>query len=264
MGVMNFSICPIPPTLAGAVRELWMLDDDGSFSAGLPKPYVELVVSLSGVHWWRSAPDAREHRYVDGWVTPIQRGPRYARAAGRRRLIGARLEPWAAVALFGQLPGDGEPPPRLAQVIGSEARRLRSHLLDASDDPERFSRLTAWLEGQPALSSFARDEVDRLGRYESVAALAKSLRLAPRSLRRRFAIDAGLPPKSWLKLHRLDAVLRDPALADARQALADIAVTHGYADQAHFSREIASFTGTTPKALRHRSQQLPPHLLPKG
>lgn len=265
MGVISFTTCPIPSTLTGAVRELWMLEDDGSYSAGLPKPYVELVVSLSGVHWWRSAPGTREHRYVDSWVTPIQRGPRYARAIGRRSLIGARLEPWAAVALFGRLPdGDGTPPPKLARFVGSEAQRLRSWLLDAPDNMERFSRLAAWLEEQPALRRFARDAIGERGRFASVAALARSMRLAPRSLRRRFAQDAGIPPKNWLKLHRLDAVLRDPALADMGWPLADIAIAHGYADQAHFSREVAGFTGTTPGVLRRRPKQSPPHLLPRS
>lgn len=265
MGTIRFLTSPVPTTLAGAVGELWILDDDGGFHAGLPKPYVELVVSLSGVHWWCPAPGAREHRYVDGWVTPIQFGPRYARAVGRRLLIGARLEPWAAVAMFGPLPrGDGAPPPRLEQFIGSEARRLRSRLIDAPDDMARFSLLTAWLQEQPALRCIAGDAIDGRGRDANVAALARSMRLTPRTLHRRFALTAGLSPKRWLKLHRLDAVLRDPALADVCRPLADVANAHGYADQAHFSREVANLTGTTPGVLRRRPKQSPPHLLPRS
>ena len=265
MAAVRFLTSGVPAALAGAVRELWLLDDEGVYHAGLPKPYVELVVSLSGIHWWRADPGGREHRYVDAWVTPIQCGPRYARAVGRRILMGARLEPWAAVTLFGTLPrGDGVPPPRLERFIGPEVRRLRSRLIDASDDTERFSRLTAWLERQPALRRAASDGIDGRGRSASVSALAQSMQLTPRSLRRRFALDAGLSPKSWLKLHRLDAVLRDPALADARQSLADIAIAHGYADQAHFSREVDSLTGTSPGVLRRRPQQSPPHLLPRS
>ncbi len=254
-----------PPALTGAVRELWLLEDDGAFHAGLPKPYVELLISLSGIHWWRPAPGNREHRYVGGWVTPIQYGPRYARAVGRRLLIGARLEPWAAVALFGPLPqGDGRPPPRLERLIGLEARRLRARLLEAPDDVQRFGVMTAWLEGQPALRRVARDAIDGRGHGASVAALARSLRLTPRSVRRRFALDAGLSLKRWLRLHRLDAVLRDPALADMRQPLADVAQAHGYADQAHLSRDLASLTGTSSGVLRRRPPQTPPHLLPRG
>ncbi len=104
-----------PAAITQGVFELWQLEDDGRLHAGLPKPYVEVVVSLSGVHWWRPALEGAEHLYCDAWVTPIQSGSRYARAVGRGHLIGARLEPWAALALLGPLPpGDGTPPPRRA------------------------------------------------------------------------------------------------------------------------------------------------------
>ena len=257
----EFRTCQISPALAGAVRELWILSDDGSFHAGLPKPYVELVISLSGVHWWCSAPGVREHRYSVGWVTPVQRGPRFARANGRRILIGARLEPWTARALFGPLPpGDGSPPPHLNLLIGDTAERLRRWLIDAADDDQRFARLGIWLEQQLMLCGGAGDPITGFD-CTSVADLARSLHTTPRSLRRRFAIEAGLSPKTWLKLHRLDGVLRDAGLSDARQSLATIATAHGYADQAHLSREMVSFTGATPGQLRRRPLQSPPHLL---
>lgn len=263
MSAIRFATHPAPPGLTGSVRELWMLEDDGAFHAGLPKPYVELVISLSGIHWWRPAPGGREHRYVDGWVTPIQQGARYARAVGRRHLIGARLEPWAAMAMFGPLPpGDGTPPPKLKQFIGSHARRLRSQLIAASGDTERFAILSAWLDAQAALRGAAGDRIFARGYGANVTALAKRMQLTPRSLRRHFASHTGLSPKSWLKLHRLDAVLRDPTLADGERGLTEVAYAHGYADQAHFSREIARFTGATPKKLRRRPKESPPHMLP--
>lgn len=258
---MRFRTCPAPPAVAGAVRELWMLDDDGDLHAGLPKPHVELVVSLAGVHWWRATPDGPEHRYVDGWVTPIQDGPRHARAEGRRSLIGARLQPWAAVALFGPLPpGDGTPPPLLRRFVGAGAGSLRAALIAADGDEARFTCLSAWLDSQPALRRATVGPDHETG--TSVAALARSLRTTPRTLRRRFARDAGVSPKDWLKLRRFDAVLRDPALADPARPLADVAAAHGYADQAHLSREVGGFAGTTPRRLRRRPGDAPPHLLP--
>lgn len=264
MDTIRFLTCPPPPALAGAIKELWLLDDAGGYVAGLPKPYVELIISLSGVHWWRAAPGAREHRYIGGWVTPLQHGPRYARSVGRRRLIGARLDPRAAVALFGPLPrGTGQPPPPLEQIIGGEAHRLRARLIEAADDADRFARFSAWLEGWPALRRFAGDAFERNGRSASVAALANDLRLTPRALRRRFAVDAGMSPKQWLRLHRLDAVLRDPALGDSRHPLTQVAHAHGYADQAHFARDIARLTGSTASAIRRRPERSPPHFLPQ-
>ena len=136
------------------VRELWLLDDGGEMSAGLPKPYVELVVSLTGRHWWRATPDGQEHLYTESWVTPLQDRPRYARAEGGRRLMGARLEPWLATALFGPLsPGDGRPPPKLHDLLGEDAASLRSALVEAPDEATAFERFGTWLERRVAESA---------------------------------------------------------------------------------------------------------------
>lgn len=260
---MQFVTHASSPTISDHVLEMWMLEDNGRCHAGLPKPYVELVVSLSGEHWWRASDQGSEHRYVDAWVTPLQRAPRHARAVGRRHLIGARLNPWSATALFGPLPlGDGTPPPRLASLIGKEAAQLRSWLLEAIDDDSRFARFSDWL-----CEKLTR--VDNQLRYPpieldivSVAELAKSFDVTPRSLRRRFAREIGLSPKQWLKLCRLDGVLRDAALGDRTAALAGVALEHGFADQAHLARDIAHLAGTTPATLRRRGLEMPPHLLP--
>ena len=48
------------------------------------------------------------------------------------------------------------------------------------------------------------------------------------------------------------------------QSLAEFALAHGYADQAHLSREIAELTGATPAELRRRAPGSPPHLFPGG
>lgn len=247
--------------LAGAVRELWLLRDDGSMHSGLPKPYVELVVSLKGVHWWRATPGGREHRFAHSWVTPIQRGPRHARAVGARHLIGARIEPWAARRWLGVLPpGDGTPPPSLEALLGRDAERLRRTLLAAPTDEERFARFAAWLEAQAGLLQ-GRTALTHRPTFVHAAGLARQSECSPRTLRRIFAREAGLPPKTWLLLHRLDRVLRDPRLLDGSCSLAELAAEHGFADQAHMTRELNRLTGAPPGAFRQRPPEFPPHML---
>jgi AraC-like DNA-binding protein len=264
MSKPRFLTSTAPAELSAAVRELWIFEDEGRLSAGVPKPYVEIVVSLSGTHWWRASRGGSEYRYVDAWVTPVQDGPRYARSTGRRHLIGARLEPWAAVSLFGLLPrGDGTPPPRLETLIGSSGRRLRAALRGAADDGERFSCLAQWLMSQPALRGAARFGLAPSDCGANAALLAGVFDRSPRTLRRRFAMYAGISPKQWLTLRRLDAVLRDEALSNPETTLSDLAQSHGYADHAHFGRELKRLTGTTPSALRRRASGLPPHLTPQ-
>jgi len=257
---MRFVTCPARPAVAACVRELWLLEDDGTPHAGLPKPYVELVVSLSGLHFWRAEPEGAEHIYDHGWVTPLQDAPRHARSEGPRRLIGARLQPWAAVAMFGRLPaGDGGPPPRLRDVIGDEADALRVSILAARDEEAAFCAFQDWLEGRPELRAPAPDFDDLSGlRAFQMAARAG---VSARSLRRRFAADLGVSPKQWLRLHRLDKLLRDGDLRTGGEALAQLAQAHGFADQAHMTREVMALTGATPRKLRRNRAEAPPHLL---
>lgn len=245
---MRFITHPAPESLKEVVRELWLLEDDGSLSAGLPKPYVELVVSLDGLHWWRADPTGSEHPYAASWVTPLQQRARYARAEGRRRLIGARLEPWLATELFGTLPpGDGQPPPKLSDLIGEDAETLRRTLLSAVDDEAAFDAFSDWLvthvAGRAVAMSYCFDTQSQ------------------RTARRRYAKDVGVSPKRWQLLHRLDRLLRDPELTMSTRSLAHLAQEHGFADQAHMTRELQRLTGATPGNLRRRAHGGPPHLV---
>lgn len=237
-----------PRAIADVVRELWLLEDDGTMCAGLPKPYVELIVSLEGLHWWRAAPHEPEHRYAESWVTPLQDGPRYARADGGRRLIGARLEPWLASALFGPLPpGDGRPPPQLAELIGADAIALRRALLSAKDESLAFEQFASWLE------AYISERADAISFCVNA--------LSERSARRRCKRAVGVSPKRWQLLHRLDRILRDPDLISPASSLAHLAQEHGFADQAHMSRELMRLTGASPSRLRRRDRTGPPHLI---
>ena len=76
--------------------------------------------------------------------------------------------------------------------------------------------------------------------------LAGSVGLSERQLHRRCLNAFGYGPKM------LDRVLRmNVALDQARTglALADVAVRTGYADQAHFTRDVKALTGVPPRIL---------------
>lgn len=266
MDEIRFTTHAPPASLASAVQEMWALDDAGRLHCGLPKPFVEIVISLGGIHWWRSAPQMPEFRYATAWITPVQSGPRYARAQGRRRLVGARLQPWAARAWLGPLPdGDGSPPPCLSDYLGPAAHALRHDLMSAPSQCNLFDRFGSWLERQAALRA-AQPVAAPPPEAETTQAQAQALALAsqatPRHHRRVFAGQSGLAPKRWLLLRRLDAVLRDPRLADPGYSLALLAAEHGFADQAHLTREMKRFTGATPGTFRSRGTHYPPHMLP--
>ncbi len=262
--MVQFTTQKPSPAISDHVLEMWLLEDGGAPSVGMPKPFVEIVVSLKGVHFWKPSKNSNEFEFNTAWVTPIQDGPRYARAVGGRKLIGARLFPWSANAWLGSLPrGDGGPPPELSSLLGEDAVSIREWLLVASDEHSMFTRFGAWLashlQSEKAQKHKLRDIA--LEPSDTVETLAKSLNVSEPTLRRSFASHNGVAPKRWLVLRRIDQILRDSRVTDSGHSLAQLAAEYGFADQAHLSREMLRYTGTSPTGLRARGENYPPHML---
>jgi AraC-like DNA-binding protein len=106
---------------------------------------------------------------------------------------------------------------------------VREHLREATVDP--LTRAAALAMAAPAT------RVDALG---------AELGLSERQLRRRFAEAVGYGPKTLGRVLRLQRFL---ALARGGDELARLALSAGYADQAHLTREARRLTGRTPREL---------------
>ena len=241
------------PALRWAVEALWSLKGHlVGEAAAIPKPYVELVVSLADSHWWRS--DERTTSFRDGWITPIQTGPRYSRAAGMTRFVAARLRPEAATLLFGTLPvGDGGPPIPAEAVIGAGFGHVRDLLATAPTARASLDLFEAWLaERLPA--QFSTLITAMPGEPWRADVLSRHLGLNERAARRRFEATLGCSPKYWLRLHRLSAVLARPAFQQGTETLAATAARFGLADQAHLAREFRLLAGMPPSAYQRRRE----------
>jgi methylphosphotriester-DNA--protein-cysteine methyltransferase len=86
----------------------------------------------------------------------------------------------------------------------------------------------------------------RKGRID-ISELADALAVTPRHLRRVFARDVGLSPKSYAKtvqLNEIVAVLH----SGEEGAMHDLALAHGYYDQSHFVRDFTRRVGNNPGA----------------
>ena len=165
--------------------------------------------------------------------------------------------PHAATAMFGALPrGDGTPPLHLLAVIGPEMEALRQSLQEAPSPSVLFSLFGDWLMTRPGYGERWAVPADE----DRAQILAERMGISIRSLRRLFARDIGLAPKRLLQLNRLNAVLQDPDLLSSAVPLAELAGKHGFADQAHMTRQISRLTGATPHELRGRNPSNPPHM----
>jgi AraC-like DNA-binding protein len=74
----------------------------------------------------------------------------------------------------------------------------------------------------------------------------RDLGLSPRQLRRRFEVEIGYPPKTLVRVLRLQRFL---AAAGGGRTLADVAHLVGYTDHAHLTHDCRLLTGSTPSEL---------------
>ncbi len=81
----------------------------------------------------------------------------------------------------------------------------------------------------------------------SVSEITDRLGLSPKQLVRRFGEQVGLAPKRFSRLRRLQRLLADVHQNGATD-WAEVAVTHGFFDQAHLINDFRALTGTTPGA----------------
>lgn len=229
---------PPPPRLRHAVACLWIRAVD---VAADPEPIVVLPDACSDVIW-----QSGRGAFVAGPDThPV--GTSHPRGAV---LVGVRF-----------LPGAGGP---ALQTPLYELRDQRVDLVDllpgvhrslhASLSPdEAFGRLldasTALVDAgppDPMVRQVTRRLADPTAR---VGDLADQLAVSERHLRRRFHDAVGYGPKTLQRVLRFRRFLAAAPARGGHADLAALAVTAGYADQAHLTRECNELAGTTPAQL---------------
>ena len=168
-------------------------------------------------------------------------------------LRGIRLRPAAVAAAF--------------RVPASSLRNC-SITADSVLGSRQARRLGNWRELDAWARSIVPDPratvaVDLLA-TNSVNRVAEDIAVSERQLRRIVLAEAGLSPKVFQQVLRLQRFVRT---ADAGVDLAMAAALAGYADQPHLTREVRRFTGLTPTLLildRRNSPNAPTTALGAG
>jgi AraC-like DNA-binding protein len=180
--------------------------------------------------------------------------PRFGRQPRQRSfhgwMLGIRCRPpdfdpgdAALVGLSGLFTATVEGESPLDPIIGALdawIEHLRPRFDAATALRQRAPEMTAALEG--ALSASGPD------RGTSVASLAATVGVVPRTLQRHFRNRTGLAPKRYAAVQRFSGALRQVALG--RGSLAQIASEAGYSDQAHLTTDLGQHTGMSPGRFR--------------
>lgn len=156
---------------------------------------------------------------------------------------GLRFGPGTAAALLG-LPAcelrDRRVP--LADLWpAARVRRLTDQIEAAPDPGTALEAVAAYLlsraePADPAVPAM----VARARAGAPIPETAEALGLSDRQLRRRSLAAFGYPPKTLARILRLNRALD---LARAGLPFADVAADTGYADQAHFARDVKALAG---------------------
>lgn len=218
-----------PAGLEHAVKLGWTLRADGRADSTVehvatPDGCVEIIHRVAGRSFWKRP---QPPQFAAGLIGE----PARLQLSGEAAFVGLRLWPWGLNAL-----SRVRSPDLLDDWIDLAVAAPRLAIGDSID--------CAFEAIQRALAGFERDPLHlAIVQSRSVAELARRTGRPRRWLQRWFEREIGLSPRSYLRLLRFgDAIAGLPA---ATGSLAGHAADHGFADQAHMSREFRSMSGSS-------------------
>jgi AraC-like DNA-binding protein len=181
-------------------------------------------------------------------------GPRsrFADVAMANRILtcGARLRP-GALPLLTHFPAWDftDRSVHVEEVFGARGRSLTNRLNEFGSSIQSVGALAVFLGREFAGCEYALPLPQ--GRCNRVAEMAAQAGMPIRTLHSRLMQQVGLSPKRLLRIERLHRVLANRQIRCV--AWAQLALTSGFADQAHMIREFQELLGESPTSWSRRS-----------
>jgi AraC-like DNA-binding protein len=242
------------------IGTLWVSRSDaraaGAREHVLPTGQMHLVFRLAGppLRVFRDAGDLAGS-VVKGPVVGGARAGYYVKEVGAPVLsVGVQLLPGAAQALFGVSAGElaGRHTP-LAELWGAHADSVLQQLSEPSSPRQQLILLESLLAARlPRVHGLHPGVAQVLGNAAQAWRIEDMVRQSQYSHRGFIALfrqATGLSPKRYARLMRFQLLLAALRKAPAA-ALCELALAHGYSDQAHMQREFREFAGVTPLQYR--------------
>lgn len=267
----EIAAAPVPARLRAHVRSWLGYAEVGAPARRreLPGPSVTVILELGAPLRVTESTDAtRWARHAGGFVAGLDDGASLTEHDGRSSGIQLSLTPAGARALFGVRLGAITRRVTTLSDILPRSRALSERLVNASSWAERFALVEAELFAGAdadapgrgsAAAIWATRQIERSGGRIAIGRLAAELGCSRKHLAAVFDEHVGLTPKLYASLVRFDRVIGQLKTAPG-QRWTELALAHGYADQAHLAREVRRFAGATPTAVRSAIDAEPPGL----
>jgi AraC-like DNA-binding protein len=229
-----------------------------------PEPFVVVIIEFGPPLRVTLGGDARTSaRSAGGFVVGLGDSFAITEHEGRQRGVQVDLTPTGARRLFGlplsELTGRIV---ALRDLLPAETRSLAERLDAASDWPTRLRLVEDLLVHRirsarvdTARVDWALAQIESSGGAVDVGSLARELGHSHKHLIALFHDQVGVTPKLLARLVRFERVIRE-ARADVPTRFANLALAHGYFDQAHLARDVRRFTGLTPTEARSSLSEL--------
>jgi AraC-like DNA-binding protein len=257
---------PRTRALAPFVETLWVFGGRAAhdFERLLPNGRMQLLVNLFEDALRDYAPDGTPRDTTKGAAVQGPRArPAIIGTAEQRAICGVSFAPGGAHPFFSTPASElSERLVDLSALWGRDGAVLRERVLAAGDPEAQLDALEAALveRASRGLTTDGGFELARrmLAEGAPVEAVVHRLGVSPGVFIERFRARTGLTPKLFARVERFQRLVH--ALGGVA-SWADLALSHGYADQAHMIREFKAFSGTTPTGYLARSHETRNHAL---
>lgn len=149
------------------------------------------------------------------------------------------------------------------ELIWRDAGNIRADLIEAPTMDAKFHALEKRLlqklnrnsKRHPAVA-YALRELTQGRMLKPLGALANEVNLSSKRLTQLFSREVGVTPKLFQRTQRFQKIIE--TLEQKMDVdWIDLALSHGYFDQAHFNHEFQEFTGISPSTYMSRRNKAP-------
>jgi len=244
---------PLHPRLRGLVREIV------GYEERTPAPRVRPEMpgaTLTCIVEIGPTIDVDGQRHRGGFVAGLHQRPAITAHRGEQAGVQIDLTPLGARRLLADDTAQlTDRVVTLDDLLGPRHRGLGARLAEAPGWPARLDAVERLLVHRidrtapaPDWLRWAWRRIVTSGGAVPMGALADELGYSARHVNRVFRAAVGLAPKRYALLVRFGRLIDRLDTGDAPD-WAGLALTLGYADQAHLAREVRRFTGLTPTGL---------------